>query len=481
MRSYPAITLFHELPEIYQPSSSFAVSLLLHIATLALLCAGLAFAPQLQEPAHTKHYAVRYLNLHPLKSQTSQNTGIGIAYPRLNSTPANASGGKSSGQQPILWQTAKAAHTSQTLLQPDIRQQQKLAGNLPLPKIIIWNATHPEDKKLLAPLPEKALMASATPSLQRPNQEKNLADIALAASPSSEHAFPLSPSNTSPMALQEHQTTSAASITTTMGSAPSTSAALISLSDLRMAEGTVVLPPANQIAPSGSSAEPGLDKGKNLAWSTANDKGKTPDAETKQGPSHANSSHPTPGATRPGMNSGQHERPSSAPQSDIKAEQNNQFLATHIELPSNGHFGAVIIGSSMEARYPVTAELWGDRLAYTVYLHVGLAKSWILQYSLPSTDVVTSTGDTAQIEAPWPYNIVRPYIAPGSVDADAIIVHGIVNQTGRFQSLSIAFPPPFAQAPFVLASLAQWQFRPARLGEKNISVEVVLIIPDESE
>ena len=90
-----------------------------------------------------------------------------------------------------------------------------------------------------------------------------------------------------------------------------------------------------------------------------------------------------------------------------------------------------------------------------------------------------AAGEVAALDAPWPYNIVRPNIPAGSVDA--IMVHGFVNQAGRFEALSIAFPSGFAQAPFVLGSLAQWQFRPAAQNGQPVRVEVLLIIPEDQE
>jgi hypothetical protein len=67
------------------------------------------------------------------------------------------------------------------------------------------------------------------------------------------------------------------------------------------------------------------------------------------------------------------------------------------------------------------------------------------------------------------------------LNADALMVHGILSQTGRFESLAIAFPAQYARASFVLHALQQWQFRPARQNGKATAVEVVLIIPDELE
>jgi hypothetical protein len=161
--------------------------------------------------------------------------------------------------------------------------------------------------------------------------------------------------------------------------------------------------------------------------------------------------------------------------------QGSQPTTTQIKLPKEGQFGSVVVGSSLEERYPETALLWSGRLAYTVYLHVGLARSWILQYSVSREDDAASAGNVVRVEAPWPYSIVRPNIAPGTIMADALMVHGFVNKAGHFEDLAIAFPAEFEQAQFVLDSLAQWQFRPATQDGKKVRVEVLLIIPDVPE
>jgi hypothetical protein len=104
-----------------------------------------------------------------------------------------------------------------------------------------------------------------------------------------------------------------------------------------------------------------------------------------------------------------------------------------------------------------------------------------MQYSLPRAVEAETGGNVSRLEAPWPYNIVRPNLAPGSVNADALMVHGFVNQAGRFEALAIAFPAEFPEAQFVLSALAQWQFRPAARNGQLERVEVVLIIPQEVE
>jgi hypothetical protein len=69
----------------------------------------------------------------------------------------------------------------------------------------------------------------------------------------------------------------------------------------------------------------------------------------------------------------------------------------------------------------------------------------------------------------------------GLVDADVIMVHGFIDESGRFQGLSVAFPPAFPHAQFVLDALRQWQFRPAAQDGQPIKVEVLLIVPEESQ
>jgi len=112
---------------------------------------------------------------------------------------------------------------------------------------------------------------------------------------------------------------------------------------------------------------------------------------------------------------------------------------------------------------------------------VGLAKSWIMQYSLPRADEASHAGNMVRLEAPWPYNIVRPNLPPAVFNADAILVHGFVNQQGKFEALALSFPPDFQQAQFVLDALKQWQFRPAEQNGQSEKVEVLLIIPEERD
>jgi len=154
---------------------------------------------------------------------------------------------------------------------------------------------------------------------------------------------------------------------------------------------------------------------------------------------------------------------------------------TRITLPQNGTFGVVVVGSAMADEFPETSRLWGGRLVYSVYLHVGLSRSWILQYSIPDKTQASGAGNVNHIEAPWPTYIVRPSGSQPNVNADALMVHGFVNEAGHFESLGLVFPPQFSQTRLLLQALSQWRFRPAKHNGQIARVEVLLIIPEDAD
>ena len=164
----------------------------------------------------------------------------------------------------------------------------------------------------------------------------------------------------------------------------------------------------------------------------------------------------------------------------ISTDAGGGFTVAHVTLPREGKFGVVVVGSSIADDYPETVGIWSGRLAYTVYLHVGAAKSWILQYSLPRSQDAAAAGTVVKLDAPSPYDIMRPSVDP-HLNSDAIMVHGFVNTSGRFENLAVVFPNGLAEARFLLHALQQWQFRPAQQNGQATAVEVLLIIPSETD
>jgi hypothetical protein len=149
-------------------------------------------------------------------------------------------------------------------------------------------------------------------------------------------------------------------------------------------------------------------------------------------------------------------------------------------LPKEGKFGVVVSGSTAAAPYPESSGALSGKVVYTVYLRVGQRKNWILQYCLPKAAVSASqTGGAASpLEAPWPYNIVRPDHAGNS---GYVLVRGMVTIEGRFDQLAMVFPQDPEGKDLLIQSLSRWAFRPAKRDGEPAAVEVLLIIPRETE
>jgi hypothetical protein len=487
MRSSQTITLFSERPEPGRKSSSFAVSIVVHAAAISLLLYGLMHAPPLKNHIFDERLTVRNLELHlpePQKQHTDSGSEFSAPGPDSKNSPEGA---KSIAQEAVLRQTEQAPVAHQTLLQPKLKNLVKLPPDTPLPTIVLWSPEPVPVKSIVPPPPVKLTAAEVHPSPELPNQEVTLADVRISATDLSTQNLPILPSTTAPVVVRGPDLPQAVPTTSSVSTAQPTPTAVVSISDVRMQEGKVILPPANASSP--DSAPGALTQGQANASArtdTTNPNGSGGTKSAGTGTGDAKSAATTAGATgkgvgakiwpNPGNGNGNGTDKRAANGSDNGTGQGDQPTATRITLPRTGVFGSVVVGVSLEDRFPETAKLWGGRMAYTVYLHVGLSKSWILQYSLPRADDAASAGNTTKLEAPWPYNIVRPNIT--DLNPDALILHGFVNTDGHFEGLKVVFPVDFSQSQFVLDSLTQWQFRVATQSGKAKQVEVLLIIPD---
>jgi hypothetical protein len=316
--------------------------------------------------------------------------------------------------------------------------------------------------------------------------------VKIAASAISTSALTLPPSTTAPIAVKRE---SQPMQMPALASAPvgtATPARVISLSDVQMERGIIALPAINELGTRDGVEDPAAERG--LAGNNGSGAGKQNASVTGSGVGDRGSDASSAGGNtqraavgageggtaegpgRGGMNAGTGE---SADGSGIgDAGTTDTASVTEIRQPVDGQFGAVVVGSSIAEKYPETMQLWAGRLAYTVYLHVGLEKNWILQYAV-TREAASVDGNASQPHAPWPYLIERPHLAAGDFNSDAVMVHGRLNATGHFEALAVVFPSDFSQAKFVLSALQQWRFRPARQNGAVIAVEVLLIIPEE--
>jgi len=458
MRSSHTITLFSERPELVQPPSSFLISILAHGGLAALVALGVVAPPRMKELPKDR-LSMRHLDLRapePLRRRAAEE---GVGYPGPQSDTHSPQLDRSASAR----QMAPAVLKFQTLLQPDLPSPIALPEPVPVPSLLIWNSQHTVVKTIVPPQPSKPVAAEVRPSLETPNTEVTVADIRISATEMSTMKLPVLPSNTSPVVVHGPDLPQQIPATTSAGTGQPTPAAVLSLSDLRMTGGTVFLPPGNESANSTSAG--GLTPGKDSAQpGNGNSSGKAGGTGADQGGGGANGG-------KTGSDQGY----------DTGSGFGGRPKTVHIAVAHDGQFGAVVVGDSLGDKYPEASALWSGRLVYTVYLHLGLAKSWILQYSLPHSEDAAASGNATRVEAPWPFDIMRPDFPAGAIDADVLIVHGFVNKDGRFEDLKVIFPPQLGQAQFLLDALKQWEFRPAKQDGQAARVEVVLIVPEETE
>lgn len=474
------VTLFTEQVDPSRRPATLAVSALIHAGVIALVSFGILYAPKVVIHAN-QGLTVRHIDLR--RPEDAMRRALkGVQYPGPQRHAQKLPAGKAGSHAASLAETARARLGPQTLVQPDVKPVE-VTEKIPLPQVLIWTPPNRLVKNIVAPLPEPATAAQARPSLNTPNQEINVSDVDIASSVLASQKLQILPSTTSPVVVPGDLALQLPPSTVSQVSAQPTPAAVMSLSDLRM-QGAATLPPVNETASAdtpgvlaASPAKSGSAQGNGSGSGDSAGNGDGAGQDSKAGSGADSASNAARPAGREGQPGGATGGPTQG--SNSGGNQDGTNSTTDITLPKAGVFGAVVVGDSLQDEYPELSGVWNGRLAYTVYLHVGLSRSWILQYSLPPDATINLSGREERLEAPWPYNIVRPNLTSGVIGADALMVHGFVNTTGHFEDLSIVFPAAFPQAQFVLESLARWQFRPATENGQFARVEVLLIIPEE--
>ena len=438
-RSSATLSLFAEPSVSAGRPSSFALSIMAHMAVVGFVYFAVTHLPRIVTPIPLKHYSVRQLDLRaldpdfPNMPQIAAEEESKIPYPSRDVV-------EQISVAEAMHEFIGSATGRQTLVQPEFETHLSFSEQVPMPTMMIWTPEMTPQKRLVAPLPNPPAASEVKPSFELPNQEIKLADVEVATTNLLLRSEPVPAGSTSPMETHSPKPVQMAPTTISPSLEQPTPIAVLSISDVRMLDGTMLLPPVNDLGPAGSGKLSVVTQA--VGSANASNAAKLDDV-------------------------------------DDVAVDGRRLSAEHIVVSRDGKFSVVVVGSSLEDEYPETAELWANRVAYTAYLHVGLKKSWILQYSVTRPAEMADAGRVARLEAPWPYDILRPNLLARDVNGDALMVHGVLNQAGRFESLAIAFPSGFRYASFVLRALRQWQFRPARQNGQATAVEVLLIIPEE--
>ena len=531
MPSSPMITLFAR-PQSLPPRApvAFTASVLAHIVGCCWLFFGLAHAPRIENRSTIQRFTVRVLTAPPITAPQVQRSAGSSGAPSAPQPPTVAHDTPPPQDAPAPAASAATilsklqVHQQQTLVQPDAPPDVLLLHKTPVPTVFLWApVTAPVKPIIQAPL-QKSIVAKLRPSIEPPNRELNPSDVRLSSTNFTTALNVPPPSTTSPIIVRGPEPAKQMPQTVSKPAAEPTPVRILSLSDLQAQDGPVAIPLANAAArpsilqslSSGRSENP-ADTGHNTTAPPSKQTGASPTqnaaaatdkpasttqnssgsaskttqsangpairpattAQSSAGSGPANKASTGSGSATPigpGAGSAPGPVPGTAPGNEATLVLDSNAPVTRISLPKDGQFGVVVVGTSLSEQYPEIAGVWNGRLVYTVYLHVGTGKNWILQYSMP---VATQTA--GKPEAPYPYDIVRPHFDPDDYTADALLVHGFVNIAGRFERLALVFPQEFAKAKLLLGALQQWQFRPARQNGQVATVEVLLIIPAETQ
>lgn len=480
------ISLFAQPQQAHQKPVSFVVSGLVHVLVAGIVAYGFLFAPRINMRAAASRYTLREVDItlpDPIRKHDSANSGM---YPGQNSTAHTQSAHNlpaAPTSSPL--QVPKLHLAQHTIVQPDIPPNQ-LISKAKLPSLLLWSAQRPKLQLITPPQPQKLAINNTRPVLTRPTPETHVADLPVTSTPFQSRLPMPSPSTATPVVVSGATVGDLLPESASKSSIQPSSAAMLSISDEEMAKGTIVLPAVNQTGPGNENGamRPGkLGNSSQAGKGEQNSSGAEKGVQLSQGaagntPGPAGSRNGA-GASNGGGNAGKAAGNSGS--GNGGGGQGTEPSFTRITLPQNGQYGVVVVGSTLADEFPETSRLWGGRLVYSVYLHVGLSRSWILQYSLPPKAEAASAGNVNHIEAPWPTYIVRPSNSPANVNADALMVHGFVNESGHFESLALVFPPEFTQTKLLLQALEQWKFRPAKHNGQLAKVEVLLIIPEDSD
>lgn len=438
MSSSATLSLFGKPSTSPRRPASIVFSIVAHAALAGAMYYGITHLPAIVVRTALLRYPVRQIDLRGLDPDFPQTPDLHetelskIPYPspdvirQLTSAPA-----RELAEQTSSFLAAAAGR--QILIQPDIHSQLSFANQMPVPTMMIWEL-EPVVHTTIVPPSRDLPAASDTKPLPTPlPPEPRTSEIPSVSSDIAEQRSPALPATPAPLNDGVLRYGESTSLRESIQQA--TSAAVLSISEFLLPDNRPLLLPSHDVAPAAGVS--GGDA--NLSLRTGSARVEEADDITMDG---------------------------------------RRLSAEHLLLPKDGRFSMVVVGSSLQEEYPETARIWANRIPYTAYMHVGLNKSWILQYSATRAAELAGAGRVERMNAPWPYDIMRPNLYARDLHAKALIVHGVLNQAGRLESLAIASPSGFRYASFVLRMLSEWQFRPALQNGQATPVEVLLIIPE---
>jgi hypothetical protein len=187
------------------------------------------------------------------------------------------------------------------------------------------------------------------------------------------------------------------------------------------------------------------------------------------------------GNSPPGVNPSDHPpAPTGAhPPDPVQASGAGVIRTTHA---SNGNFDVVILQSVRRDDLPEVGATLSGNPVYTVYLSVGDAREWLLEYCIPASvnpranSYMVNIDDPGVVSAPYPLSTAIPKSIFELPHPKNIVLHGLLSAAGTLHEVK-APNMDNALVHDILTLLSQWLFRPASRNKVPVEVEVLLIIP----
>ncbi|MGI8959731.1 MAG: hypothetical protein ACR2IV_08240 [Bryobacteraceae bacterium] len=498
-----------------------------------------------------RKYSVRFLRLQTAQERRQraapgthqseavalrQAAGLGASTQGTQNHAASASGKSDLSAQSAakrehrlfeLPRTARVDPVKQTLIQLDLPPDIVLKHDIPIPTALLWtqrDKAPPMRRQFVAPPLKQVPKIASLPvpaMLQPPNLEVKVADLNMASAVVNDTAhLARPPAMATPVSSAGPEPAKEIPQISVADSSEASAANVISLPETPLrSSATIVLPPANQIAPSGAGnagLSPGREgpshegtpgtgtqaqglsasgsgggsqnegtgengPGAGVAGKSGSGSGNSSGNSSGTSAASGNGSGSAPGRTKSGPGLGGSGASGGSGDGDGSLA-GGATGVTRFTLPKDGQYGVVVVGSAPATPYPESVGALGGKMVYTVYLRVGLHKNWILQYCLPKTaeQRITTRGSAMPLGAPWPFLILRPDRLTSSGE-DYVVLHGMITSEGHFDQLAMIFPEELEKRELLISSLNKWEFRPSSRDGVPTTVEVLLIIPREPD
>lgn len=453
-------------------------------------------------------YSLRLIRLRPASQPASETASSAEEGQATGRRTAQSSVGRVTLPRRLeLPKLPLPARSAQILLQPDVAANTPLNVDARVPELLIWkpraNPPVPTQRKVFVahskPEDRARPRFSQAPAFEAPNNEAQVTDVA-SAGRGSNPATLIAPPNgtTAPVRTGIPRENGPMPQVAPSQSSDANTLNVLSIPEIPVPPvGVFQLPGGNQVLTSASAADGQTTQGHNPAGQGTADSPSHAVAAVGGGPGVGRGrglagrsldggamASTTAGTAAPASRESDPTGPLAGTVTNALAggqavpEPSAQRNVTKVNLPPNGRY-SVLIQSSGSEGFAEAEGILSGKVVNTVYVRAGARKEWILQYCLPEAveRTLPVNGKAAPLDAPFPYLIMRPDLTFGT-DIDYLIIHGIVTALGRLDQLSyIIAPEEQAEKDFLLHSLQQWQFRPGKLNEQPVALEILLIIP----